>query len=513
MADPLTVRLPSATETERLAEAVAAMTRPGDLLALEGDLGAGKTTFARALIRTLADDPGLDVPSPTFTLVQSYDEARPPATHADLYRIGAPEETAELGLDEAVRSGVLLVEWPEKGRGALPPAEMLRVHLALSGEAEETREATLEGQGSWAPRLARLAAIRRFLDEAGWSGARRIRIQGDASTRSYERLARDGETAILMNSPSQPDGPPIRDGKPYSRIAHLAESVHAFVAIGRALYDAGLSAPAFLATDPDKGLLLLEDLGAEGVVTAHPPRAPVPERYEAAVEVLAAIHARHWPEAFPFDEGTVYRVPPYDLDAFLIEAELLLDWYLPAEPGRVPGEAERARFRELWSRLLAEPLAGPRTLVLRDYHSPNLLWLPQREGLRRVGLLDFQYALIGPDAYDVVSLLQDARVDVPAALEEALLERYLELRIAADAEFDAAAFRRRYAVLGAQRATKILGIFRRLERRDGKPQYLAHLPRIVDNLRRNLAHPVCAPLARWYGEILPQAAGPADAAA
>ena len=501
------VRCGTLAATERLAAGVAALARPGDVIALEGDLGAGKTAFARALIRALAGDPDLDVPSPTFTLVQTYEEARPPVAHADLYRLDAPDEVAELGLDEAVRDGVLLVEWPEKA-GALPEGALLHVRIGIADE--DAREMRLEGRGTWRMRLARLEAIRDFLDRTGWGAARRTRIQGDASTRSYERLQRDDESAILMNSPAQPDGPPVRDGKPYSRIAHLAESVHAFAAVGRALHEAGFSAPAILAADLTNGLLLLEDLGSVGVISESP-RAPIPERYVAAVEVLAAIHHRGWPDALPLG-NSFYAVPPYDLEALLIEAELLLDWYLPAETGPAE-ESERARFREVWTACLAEVLAGPRTLVLRDYHSPNLMWLPERAGVRRVGLLDFQDAVMGSDAYDVVSLLQDARVDVPPALEESLLAHYLALRAARDPDFDAAGFRRRYAILGAQRATKILGIFRRLERRDRKPQYLAHLPRIIDNLRRCLRHPVCAPLARWYGANLPHTAGPADAAA
>jgi aminoglycoside/choline kinase family phosphotransferase len=158
---------------------------------------------------------------------------------------------------------------------------------------------------------------------------------------------------------------------------------------------------------------------------------------------------------------------------------------------------------ELWRDALRPAAAAPPTWVLRDFHSPNLLWLPDREGVARVGLLDFQDALIGPGAYDLASLLQDARVDVPEAVEIALIGRYVRARREADPQFDVAAFAQLYATMAAQRATKILGIFARLDRRDGKPQYLRHIPRIWAYLRRALAHPALAQLESWYAVHVP----------
>jgi aminoglycoside/choline kinase family phosphotransferase len=165
-------------------------------------------------------------------------------------------------------------------------------------------------------------------------------------------------------------------------------------------------------------------------------------------------------------------------------------------------EPVRKEFIALWRQALEPAIDAPATWVLRDYHSPNLLWLPQREDVARIGLLDFQDALLGPAAYDVASLLQDARVDVPESLEVTLLSRYVRARLE-DKRFDAAAFTRLYATLAAQRATKILGIFSRLDRRDGKPQYLRHMPRLLTYLWRSLAHPALAPLKAWYAANLP----------
>jgi aminoglycoside/choline kinase family phosphotransferase len=205
----------------------------------------------------------------------------------------------------------------------------------------------------------------------------------------------------------------------------------------------------------------------------------------------------------PVSPHVEYRIPRYDIGAFLIEAELLLDWYLPHMRAPVSASA-RAAFIALWREALRPAIEAPPTWVLRDFHSPNLLWLPERSGVARIGLLDFQDALMGPAAYDLASLLQDARVDVRESMEIALIGRYVRARRETSPDFDVAAFARLYATMAAQRATKILGIFARLNRRDGKPQYLRHMPRIWAYLRRALAHPALAPLDAWYGEHVPE---------
>jgi aminoglycoside/choline kinase family phosphotransferase len=197
-----------------------------------------------------------------------------------------------------------------------------------------------------------------------------------------------------------------------------------------------------------------------------------------------------------------HEIPPYDMDAFLIEVELLLDWYLP-RLGIDVGEQWRADYVGLWRDALEAALDAPPTWVLRDFHSPNLLWLPDRPDMARIGILDFQDAVMGPPAYDVASLLQDARVDVPEEIEVALLGRYVRQRRAADPDFNPADFIRSYVTLAAQRASKILGIFARLDVRDGKPQYLRHMPRISGYLRRSLGHPSLEALNAWYTRHVP----------
>jgi tRNA threonylcarbamoyl adenosine modification protein YjeE len=496
-----TVSLPNEQATRALVIDVAATLEPGDLVTLSGDLGAGKTMFARSLIRYLAGDEAVSVPSPTFTLQQTYELSPFPIVHGDLYRLSGPAELAELGFDDLPEGSVVLLEWPDRAAGYLP-ANRLDIALTLAPqEGPEFRNARVTGYGTFAARAEQIHTTRKFLEEAGFAGAERRRIQSDASTRSYQRLTLGERHAILMHSPPRPDGPPVRGGRSYSAIARLAEDMKPFVAIANGLRERRFSAPVVYHADFEHGYLVLEDLGSEGFVTGDPPE-PIAERYAAAVDLLINLHGLFLPDAFQISPGNEYRIPRYDMDAFLIEAELFLDWYLPQMSVDVSHHA-REEFVALWREALEPAVAADATLVLRDFHSPNLLWLPQREGIARVGLLDFQDALLGPPAYDLASLLQDARVDVPEALEITQLGRYVRGRHKADPKFETPAFVRTYAALAAQRATKVLGIFARLSRRDGKPQYLRHVPRVSSYLQRSLAHPALAPLKAWYGVNVP----------
>jgi tRNA threonylcarbamoyl adenosine modification protein YjeE len=495
------VVVPNEAALQSLVVDIAMALQPGDLITLSGDLGAGKTTFARALIRHLAEDPEIEVPSPTFTLMQTYELPRFTVVHADLYRLSGPSELAELGFEDLPETAVTLVEWPDRAAGFLPPHRLDIAFTLAPNLGPEVRNVRITGYGTSAERVEHFGALRQFLDGAGYADAKRERVQGDASTRSYERLTLGDRRVILMNAPRRPDGPPVRDGKPYSRIAHLAEDVIPFVAMARGLKAQNLSAPEIYHADLDQGLLILEDLGDNRVVSGDPP-APIEEHYGTAVEVLLALHSFDLPTTLPIAPGSDYALPSYDMDALLMEAELLLDWYLPRFDMELTPTA-RSAFAALWREALNPALASPPTWVLRDFHSPNLLWLPDRPGVARVGLLDFQDAVLGPAAYDLASLLQDARVDVPETLEIALLGRYARVRRDSDQDFDTAGFVQMYATMAAQRATKILGIFARLDRRDGKPQYLRHIPRIWGYLQRALAHPSLAPLNGWYRVHVP----------
>jgi aminoglycoside/choline kinase family phosphotransferase len=420
--------------------------------------------------------------------------------HADLYRLSSTQELDELGLDELLQTHVLIVEWPEKIIHRNFPDRLL---IELSGSGN-SRDAKLIASGAWETALARNEAINRFLAATRWRSGKRQFLEGDASFRRYETLHLEGQTSILMDMPARPDGPPVKNGKPYSAIAHLAEDIRAVIAVNRQLADFGYSAPKAEAYDLDQGFAVMEDLGrnvyGRMIISGHDMREPMAE----AAAVLADMAGRAWPAEVLLD-GTAYRVPLYDADAQQIEADLLPSWFWPHLHNKQIPDDLRAEFEGIWAELL--PLTQPETRVwvLRDYHSPNLLWLPERKGMARVGLIDTQDCLLGHPAYDLASMLQDARVDIEFGFADELYEHYCDLRRKQGA-FDRAEFDIAYSILGAQRATKILGIFARLSKRDGKHGYLRHVPRVSRYLERDLAHSRLSKLKAWFDRHLPAAA-------
>ncbi|BBE73349.1 tRNA (adenosine(37)-N6)-threonylcarbamoyltransferase complex ATPase subunit type 1 TsaE [Oharaeibacter diazotrophicus] len=480
--------------TTRLAEDVAAILAPGDVIALSGDLGMGKSAFARALLRALAADDVLEVPSPTFTLVQTYETRRLAVAHFDLYRLGDAGELDEIGFDEAIRAGAALVEWPDRAAGRLPRGT---VHVTISpGEACDGRVFRFEGDDAgFAARFARSRRVRALLDAAGLAGARRRHVQGDASARSHERAtAPDGRSLMVMTWPKRPAQPPLLDGLSYPDLVHVTDDPLKFVAVSALLEARGFRAPVVRAYDPDHRLLVQDDLGAEGILADG---RPVPERYLAAAELLAEKDAETWPDVAPLPDGGGVAIPAFDTRAMTVELSLAPDWYVRHVSGADCPPEDRTEFVALWAPLVGRLQRAERGLVLRDVHSPNLTWLGGSDRRRRLGLIDHQDAMIGPAVYDLTSLATDVRVDVPPELAAAIRDRYCAVR-AERGPYDRAAFDEAFALVSAQRNTKILGGFARSAVRDGKTTYLGHLPRVRRLLAEALEHPVLAPLKLWY---------------
>jgi aminoglycoside/choline kinase family phosphotransferase len=322
---------------------------------------------------------------------------------------------------------------------------------------------------------ARKAALGGFLAAAGWAGVAPVMLAGDASFRRYYRLTAAGRRAVLMDAP-----PPIEDVAPYIAVAEM-------------LRDLGLSAPEIYAEDREQGFLLIEDFGDDVYTRLLARGVDESALYALAIDTLAALHRAIAERVRP-------ALPPYDKTRLLDEVALLADWYAPSVLGAALPDAVRDEYLTRWRQILSlAALPGP-TLVLRDYHVDNLLLLPGRPGVRACGLLDFQDAVCGPASYDLVSLLEDARRDVPEYLRAAMIERYLT----AFPELDRAVFARSAAILAAQRNCKIIGIFTRLWQRDGKPAYLAHIPRVWRLLEGDLGREkALRPIADWLDRHLP----------
>ena len=310
------------------------------------------------------------------------------------------------------------------------------------------------------------AAAPAFLADAGWGDAAIVPLAGDASFRRYFRVVDGARRAVLMDAP-----PPHEDPRP-------------FIAIAEHLLADGFAAPLILARDLEQGLVLIEDFG-DLRVKEHLDANPGEELavYARAIDLLADLH--RLPAA---------DLPPYDRAVYQRETGFLTQWFCPA----VGLDVDIDAYVEAWNAVLSvvERSASPIVTVLRDYHAENIM-LIDGTASHGLGLLDFQDALAGHPAYDLVSLLQDARREVPLEVEAAMLAHYKAIA-APSADFDAA-----YAVLGAQRNAKIIGIFTRLWKRDGKPRYLSYLPRMWDLLERDLAHPALAPVADWFAAHIP----------
>ncbi|MDT8279539.1 MAG: phosphotransferase [Erythrobacter sp.] len=320
------------------------------------------------------------------------------------------------------------------------------------------------------------SGLAEFVADAGWGGADIAPLPGDASFRRYFRLVRSGESAMLMHAP-----PPHEDPAPFLHVAHW-------------LNQNGMRAPAILAEDAANGWVLTEDFGNDRMrdwLDLNP--ADEAAAYSAAVDALVALHRL---PAGPF--------PAYNMATYAREAALLTEWYCPAQGLDVDAAGYIAAWEEALAPLIERQ--NPGVTVLRDYHAENIMLLGGQAGAPQ-GLIDFQDALVGHPAYDLVSLLQDARRDVPEVLEGAMLAQYCAGAGISDDDFLAD-----YARLGAQRNAKIVGIFTRLDRRDGKPRYLAMIPRVWAAMERDLAHPALAPVARWFDANIPAALRAANGA-
>ncbi|MEE2761408.1 MAG: phosphotransferase [Pseudomonadota bacterium] len=322
----------------------------------------------------------------------------------------------------------------------------------------------------------RIQQIDDFLASEGWHGATRVPLAGDASFRRYERVSLNGRSAVLMDAP-----PPDEDVGPFLRLTHLLRNM-------------GYSAPEILAEAPLFGFLLLEDFGDATYTNALAAGADEVELYTRAVDLLINLHERR-------DE---HHLPPgihsLNEQMLLEEANLLVDWYMPKIIGIPTDPIFRHEYDDIWRRLLSRIGRGEPALVLRDYHADNLMWLPERPGIAACGLLDYQDAVLGSAAYDLMSLLEDARRDLRAGLAAHLLEHYRK----AFPTMDWSMFQSTYTVLAAQRHCKVIGIFTRLAERDDKYDYLIHIPRVWALLENTCRHPLLAPLKAWLDRHLPE---------
>lgn len=474
------ISLPTPIWTQALGRALSQRAQVGDVFALVGDLGTGKSTLARDFIRALTSA-AEDVPSPTFTLVQTYDYAAVPIWHMDAYRLTDLSEAQELGLEYAFEDAICLIEWPDRVAEILPPAQTTwikldqeadgrRVKLLPPPEAEVRYDNIAREVARWALVLQQDPPYQKLTT-----------IAGDASGRQYFRATSpktssetSGETsrAILMDA------------------AALPHVITPFVAASDHLRALGLSAPRTIAVDPQQALLLSEDLGPVAFkdVVADDPQTGY-QTFIAALHVLQSSAApAHW---------TDHVGPRIMADRVAEELTRFLTWYLPAAQDKAVTPQEQADFIALWHDLLAPSLAAPQVFSVLDCIHDNLFWLPERTGVARIGFIDVQDAVLAPPVYDLMSLLWDVRHPVPQPLRDHLLEHFAGQR---DLSFDEA--QRDVALWSVQRNLKILGTFIRLAQQEGRVGYMRHLPVVRHMIHEQLGHPALAPVAAWLSTYL-----------
>lgn len=319
--------------------------------------------------------------------------------------------------------------------------------------------------------------IQEFLNENGWGKAVREKLFSDASFRHYERLSNGEKSIMLMDAPPE------------------KEDIKPFVNIDQYLRRCGFSAPQIYAVDEKNGFILLEDLGNNSFTNLLSGNSPISgmyneqDLYTAAIDTLVQLHRSTHPE----------KTPDYDYSLLMQECRLMVDWYLPNIGSEIDIKKAGEEYIEIWKDLLSNISYAENVPVLRDYHADNLMWLPGRNGVERVGLLDFQDAVIGSPVYDIVSLLEDARRDVDPETVKVCINRYLKNRKSLDKK----EFMSSYATMAAQRNCKIVGIFARLAIRDNKPKYLNYMPRVWGHLLQDIKHPALANLKKWINKYIP----------
>lgn len=455
----LTLAFPTADAMQDLATGVAGLLRRGDTLLLSGDIGAGKSTFARAAIQARLGR-AEHVPSPTFTIVQVYDHPAGDLWHCDLYRLTDTDEAFELGLDEAFEGAICLIEWPDRLGDAAPQTALQMDFVA----GEDAHCLTLTGSDAWQTRFADTTPSNDHLAGTRWSGWQASAIAGDASGRQYTRLTGpDGATAIQMVTP----------------LTEFASQM-AFCRIAETLHTAGLAVPQILHADGNR--LVITDLGPTDMASALD-RTPdaAPHLYSVATDILLHLHD---------------LPPPTDLKR--LTPELAGDMVRLAATHYADRSDIADPLAALMTQTMAKEAPTPDRLALRDFHAENLIWRPQSEGLSQLGLLDFQDAFVAPAGYDLVSLLRDARRDVADDIYDAALHRFCD-----KADIPIASFRAQMACLGVQRNLRILGVFARLARDQGKTRYIPMLDRVWSHLMRDLSHPAMTDMAKLVATHLP----------
>ena len=483
-------------QTTDLAASIAKYIVAGDIIRLQGDLGAGKSVFARAVVRGLHSK-AEHIPSPTFTILQTYDDTRLPVVHVDLYRIEDESEVEFLELQPWIKHGVTLVEWPENAPNWFPESRADNLFEAptetdngstltvkISQQDDGGRVFELSGGKSWQQRLSLIdeslrrpstpQGRKRFVEQALGKGYVITPVSADASFRSYWRVKTEEGPKIVMDSP-----PPLEDVKPVIKMTHFLEG-------------AGVRVPHIYAKDEKLGYLLQEDFGDTTLLDAVQNKGYDLEKwYEKAVDILIHMALS--------DPAPVRQYSHADLWS---EAARFTDWYLPQATGHATFTADRQQFHDIWLPLFDKIMDVPKTTTFWDYHAANLMVLEKEPGdsIDCLGVIDFQDARVGPVSYDLSMLLQDVRFAIPDDLEQHLIQRFVD---GLGGLVTMEKFMESYELVNLQRTMKIIGGFTRVAKRDGKDSYLKFMPRCWEIVDRAIQNPATTEVQAFLARTMP----------
>ena len=469
------------SDLEKFVRELSPLLIKGDVVALNGQIGSGKTTLAKLLINNLTQTPIEDIISPTFTLCQTYNRDALEIVHYDFYRIESEVELLEIDLHESLKDKICIIEWANKFSDLLPKD---RIEILIEC-ANTERVYNITPLGRFKEAIININKMENFLCNLDIKFTELKKLPGDASNRKYFRVIRPDDTMILMDATQEND---IR-GK-----TGLSNGVDDFIVIGEYLDSIDVRVPKLIARNKIDNMILEEDLG-EYCYTDILTKDNYRKLYSPAIKTLIHISDIKHPKNISKDSNPHY-LQDFDLDIYLNEAEIFIDYYWPFINGKICSADEKQEFILIMAGVHSN-LTDDKTLMLRDFHSPNLMFLENESGFKKCAVIDFQDALFGHPLYDLVSLTNDARYTINEDHEKYLIELYKKDFSFNNFQFDNFSFMQQYQILGVQRSIKILGIFARIAILESNQNYLVHMPRVINYIKRIMHSGSIPELTKW----------------
>lgn len=466
-------------ELDAFVKYIAPIFEKGDLLALNGEIGSGKTTLTKHLINYLTATSIDKINSPTFNLCQTYSKDDLIISHYDFYRLDYLQEIEELDINDSIKNNFTIIEWANKFSSILP-----RDHIEIQiNNKFHQREYKILFHGEYAKKIIAHKNRLSFLSNSNFNIKKITNMRGDASKRKYYRVNDGKENFVLMDA-----------SEDSINKTTTSETITDFIIFGKYLEDIGLRVPKIYEFDIQKHLILEEDLGLTTYDELYS-KLSFQDLINPAIESLLILVHSNYKNINDLD-GRAFEPKNFDEKVFINESKIFIDYYWPYVKNSICPEEKKYEFLSIIEKIYSD-LSTDKTLVLRDYHSPNLHYLQNEKGHRKCALIDFQDALLGHPLYDLVSLAQDARFTISEDQERYIVDTFEDKFLFNDFQLSKSSLNEQYKILAIQRSLKILGIFARLSLLEGKNNYIIHMPRVVDYIRRSMDCSLLHNLTHW----------------